>query len=361
MNIIGVCGENGKTTTAHFLHAILQAPKKRAGLLSTILWDAGGTLLPGRPELPEPKLLKTLLTKMDVHPSAAAVIRIPGTDLPRIPLVGAVATDGRIPGRLLESLPSAGFVVVPVAAHVGRTDARVVRYAVDQPAEMTGTILSSTFQGTRFRLEAGSASFVINCRLIGTHNAQNALAAACGAWTMGYDAKDIQNGIQRLCRINGRMHPVSGQQKLRVLVDYARTPEQLAQAGAAARSVTSGRIILVFGAGGETDADTRKALGAVSQMRGDLTIITSTDPRHENPLTIITDIEAGCPNKAKYLIEPDRRAAIKLAVALARAEDTILVLGKGHETMQVMNYGPRPFNDVEVVQEALNNRVRGKA
>ena len=225
-------------------------------------------------------------------------------------------------------------------------------------ADVRARIASCTMRGTDFYLRLGREDVPVRSKLLGEHNVYNMLSAAATAWSMGYDLEPIKAGLENLASIPGRLEAISTGQDFSVLVDYAHTHDALRNVLAFLRPLVSGRILLVFGCGGDRDRGKRCKMGSVAEKMSDLAIVTSDNPRSENPLDIIRDIEKGIVNKSRYLIEPDRRAAIKLAISLARKNDAVLIAGKGHESVQVFKDGTRPFNDSEVAREILIEVVK---
>jgi len=265
--------------------------------------------------------------------------------------------------RLFEMLTEKGIAVLnaddPAGEEYARaTRARVVRYGLSRGAEISAQVESCTLQGMRFLLRLGGEDVPVHSRLVGKHNVYNMLASAACAWSMGYDADQIRTGLEQAPMVPGRLEVVDEGQEFCVLVDYAHTDDALRNVLECLRPLAPGRILLVFGCGGDRDRSKRPAMGRVAEERADLAIVTSDNPRSESPLDIIRDIERGIQNKARYLIEPDRRSAIKLALSLARRGDTVLIAGKGHENQQIFRDGTRPFDDREVARELLRNTVK---
>ena len=202
----------------------------------------------------------------------------------------------------------------------------------------------------------------VRSELRGRFNVANCLAAVVVAEALGIDDAVSARGIADVRGVPGRVEPVDAGQNFLVVVDYAHTPDSILHVLQAARPLTSGRLIVVFGCGGDRDRDKRPLMGAAAAGNADLTVITSDNPRSEDPLAIIGEIEPGAHQGAersgsRYVVEPDRRAAIMLAVGTASDGDTVVIAGKGHEPYQEIATGTVPFDDREVAREAIEARV----
>ena len=186
---------------------------------------------------------------------------------------------------------------------------------------------------------------------------ENVLAAITAARALGIDDEPIRDGIAALSDVPGRMEPVEAGQDFLVVVDYAHTPDSIRSVLRASRPLTSGRLILVFGCGGDRDRAKRSPMGAAATANADLTFITTDNPRSEDPLAIIAEIEPGAEEGGgSFVIEPDRRTAIRSALREAAAGDVVIVAGKGHEAVQELRDGTIPFDDRVVVREELAAR-----
>jgi UDP-N-acetylmuramoyl-L-alanyl-D-glutamate--2,6-diaminopimelate ligase len=231
------------------------------------------------------------------------------------------------------------------------------RYAAVRPLEVT-----STLAGTRGTLEVGGTVVPFQSRLVGAPHVENILAAVATAWALGADVEAITAGIAEVS-VPGRLEQIAGP-GFSVLVDYAHTPDALARSLEVIRPLTSGRVIVVFGCGGDRDRGKRPLMGEAAARLADLVVLTSDNPRTEDPARIIAEIEAGVRAAGltatgtgrRYLVEPDRRAAIALAVGQAREGDIVLVAGKGHEDYQIVGTEKRHLDDRQEVREALAAR-----
>jgi UDP-N-acetylmuramoyl-L-alanyl-D-glutamate--2,6-diaminopimelate ligase len=207
---------------------------------------------------------------------------------------------------------------------------------------------SFTWAGLRMMINLG-----------GRFNVANAVAAASCARALGIDPADIAAGMAAVAGVRGRFEPVNAGQPFTVLIDYAHTPDGLTQALQGAREVTRGRLLVVFGAGGDRDPDKRPLMGAAASDLADVAVVTSDNPRSEDPNAIIDAVVAGVPlddqhGRSKLLVEPDRAAAISMALTMARPGDTVLIAGKGHEPGQEIAGKILPFDDADVARASLH-------
>jgi UDP-N-acetylmuramoyl-L-alanyl-D-glutamate--2,6-diaminopimelate ligase len=223
--------------------------------------------------------------------------------------------------------------------------------------------------GANFRIVSAEGSVHVSTRLPGHFNVSNALAAITAAHTLGVSLEQAAAGLEAAVGVPGRFEPIEEGQDFTVLVDYAHTPEALENVLRSARPLTEGRLISVFGAGGDRDRDKRPRMGRIGAELSDLAIVTSDNPRSEDPEAIIEEILAGIPAEARHprtrsggdagggvQVEPDRRSAIGLALREAGAGDTVLIAGKGHEQGQEFEDGRKiPFDDREVAREHLRS------
>jgi UDP-N-acetylmuramoyl-L-alanyl-D-glutamate--2,6-diaminopimelate ligase len=229
--------------------------------------------------------------------------------------------------------------------------APLVRFGFAEGAEVRAENLTVDHSGSRFT----AAGIEIETPLRGRFNVANALGAVAAGLLLDVDEGRIAEGIRSVAGVPGRFEAVDEGQPFSVLVDYAHTPDSLATALDAARGLTSGRVIVVFGAGGDRDRGKRPLMGRVAVDRADLAIVTSDNPRSEEPLAIIQDVLQGTGLDVE--IDPDRRSAIARAVSLAEAGDVVVIAGKGHEQGQELAGVVTPFDDREVAREALRSRV----
>ena len=215
--------------------------------------------------------------------------------------------------------------------------------------------------GTNLTVKFPSGKMTISSHLLGKPNVYNTLSALAASLALNIQTDTIQQGIAALQGVPGRFERIQNSLGIQIYVDYAHTDDALKNLLETAQDLARGRIILVFGAGGDRDKTKRPRMGAIAGELADLTILTSDNPRTESPSAIISDVEAGLrkTGQKKYIILPDRKEAIKKALSLARKDDMILVAGKGHEDYQILGDKIIPFSDKEVIYEFLKSKGKG--
>jgi UDP-N-acetylmuramoyl-L-alanyl-D-glutamate--2,6-diaminopimelate ligase len=233
---------------------------------------------------------------------------------------------------------------------IERAEVPTVTFGLDKGADLRATDVEVSTSGIAFTV--GHRRF--HSRLRGTFNVYNCLGALAAAHEVGVDDEATKEGLAALSGVPGRLEPVEVGQPFTVLVDYAHTPDSLENVLSAARNLTRGRVIVVFGCGGDRDRGKRPLMGEVSTRLADLSILTSDNPRSEEPEAIIAEIEPGAHRGGgPFVIEPDRRRAIRAALAEARPGDAVLIAGKGHETGQEFGDRTLPFDDRVVAAEEI--------
>jgi UDP-N-acetylmuramoyl-L-alanyl-D-glutamate--2,6-diaminopimelate ligase len=382
LDVVGITGTNGKTTTSCMLRSILAMDGRGAGLVGTLGAWVGARHEPLPNTTPDAVELQRLLARMVDENLQAAVMEVSSHALVqrRVDQVafdvgvftnltpdhldyhGSMDAYGAAKGRLFEMLPHDGTAVLNAADPQSRlyrlaTRARVLQFALNAPADVRADILRLDAEGTLFRLHAPEFGLDarVASRLVGRHNVENALAAAAAALGLGLPAAAIVTGLQGLAAVPGRLEPVECGQGFRVLVDYAHTPDALEQVLDLLRPLTRGRLIVVFGCGGDRDRSKRPLMGRAVAAAADRLFVTSDNPRGEDPQAILDEVFAGIApsDRARAVCEPDRREAIRQACVAARPGDVLLVAGKGHETTQVVGDRVLPFDDREVAREVL--------
>ncbi len=383
LNAVGVTGTNGKTTTTYLLRSIFEAAGEKVGVLGTIGHSIGSRTLPSDNTTPGADTLQKYFAEMVQAGCKSAAMEVSSHALDQDRVRGVRFAAGIFTnltrdhldyhptmehyrdakGKLFELLPRRGVAALnaddPASeVYAALTHAHVVTYGLQARAEISAKVELSTFNGTRLRLRLGTEELVVNTRLIGTHNVYNLLGAAACTWAMGYDLDPIKAGIENLAAVPGRLEPVDAGQDFAVLVDYAHTDDALRNVLRCLRPLARGRLIVVFGCGGDRDRGKRPKMGRVVAELADQAVLTSDNPRSENPMAILSEIAAGVSDKSKYLIEPDRRGAVKLALTLARKDDLVLIAGKGHENYQILGDRRIGFDDRLVAREILGELVK---
>jgi len=379
LGLAGVTGTNGKTTTTWLIRSILQAAACQTGLLGTIEYSDGIDSEPSSLTTPDPAGLARRLAKMVARKTTHAAMELSSHALDQRRTAGtlldaAVITNvtqdhfdyhqnfaayRRSKLRIFEYLKPAGLAVVNVddagsRSCVADAPKRVVTYGLDEPADITAEILAATFYGSQFRLTIGADSIIVDTKLVGRHNISNCLAAAAVAVHFGIDLPTIARGIRSLAAVPGRLEQVDLGQPFPVFVDYAHTEDALRNCLASLRPITTGRVICVFGAGGDRDKLKRPLLGRAAS-EADLPVVTSDNPRSEAPESIVADILGGFTGRRQPYVEIDRERAIRWAIQHAGPSDTVLIAGKGHETEQIIGSQRLHFDDREVARACLED------
>jgi UDP-N-acetylmuramoyl-L-alanyl-D-glutamate--2,6-diaminopimelate ligase len=369
MTLVAVTGTNGKTTTTHLLEAIFTAAGWRAASIGT---------LSGARTTPEAPVLQATLAgfrdegrvavAMEVSSHALVQHRVDGTWFaaavftnltqdhldyhatmedyfqakarlfePGRAAMAVVNADDPWGGRLLEQLQSPA---------VGGSRRPVVPFSLDDLEDLT-----ISPDGSRFRWRGAD----VRLHLGGRFNVRNALAAATAAAALGIDLPAIVAGLEHVAAVRGRFEPVRAGQPFTVLVDYAHTPDGLEQALTSARELvgSNGRLIVVFGAGGDRDRAKRPLMGSVASRLADLAVLTSDNPRSEDPDAIIKEVASGSNAEGQLEVEVDRKTAIGQALAAAKPQDVVVIAGKGHELVQEIGGQAVAFDDAAVAHEAL--------
>ncbi len=397
LTLVGVTGTNGKTTTTYLLEAIWRAAGHRPGVLGTIAYRFDGTSRPAPLTTPEAPDLQNLLAAMreagtthvamEVSSHALAQERVAGcrfdaavfTNLTRdhLDFHGDLESYYAAKARLFrEYLPASGkpdaVAVVNVDDAAGarlasRLHTRCVPVGRSGEAIVRPLDVETTLAGTHGALDLGGVRMAFRCRLVGAPQVENILGAAAAAWALGASPDAIAAGLAAAEPPPGRLEQMVGPGFM-VVVDYAHSPDALARVLDVLRPLAAGALITVFGCGGDRDRGKRPLMGEAAARRSDVLVLTSDNPRTEDPTRILADIEegvraGGMPRVARpvpgvhgYLIEPDRPAAIELAVDLARPGDIVLVAGKGHEDYQIIGSEKRHLDDREEVRRALGRR-----
>ena len=386
MRVVGITGTNGKTTTAYLVRAILEAAGIKSGLMGTVSYRIGDREVEASrttPEAPEVQgFLREMLDEacgacvMEVSSHALALRRVDGlrfaagifTNLTRdhLDFHGSMESYFTAKRRLFEMLPPTAPAVVNIDDPRGGLLAEIsgtpVTYAIGKTADVTPGPLSFTLEGLKFDVRTPQGVVPVTSTLVGRPNVYNILAAAGVTAAMGIPLDAIQKGIARLKGVPGRFEVVSRpKDDITVIVDYAHTDDALRNLLETARPMATRRLITVFGAGGDRDRTKRPLMGMVAARLSDVVVITSDNPRGEDPAQIIEEVMRGAEPEARQsnahaLTVVDRRDAIRRAVAEAAAGDVVLIAGKGHEKTQTIGGTTFPFDDVAEAREALGTR-----
>jgi UDP-N-acetylmuramoyl-L-alanyl-D-glutamate--2,6-diaminopimelate ligase len=428
---LAVTGTNGKTTTAYLVRSVMQTAGHKCGLIGTIIYDTGSAICQASLTTPDSLAIAEAQQQMVNAGAKYMVIEASSHALSQNRLAGIefkAAAFTNLTGdhldyhktkesylaaktRLFSGLsPNATAVLnkqSPEARHIAeKTKAKVLWYAVDEPADISAHIESMDINGTTFALQYSRQSSIVNCQssivntpLLGRHNVSNHLAAAGLCLAAGLDVETIAAGLSALKGVPGRLEKVeySGVREQgagirnqvasderramsHVLIDYAHTDDALKNVLTTLKPLCKGRLIVVFGCGGDRDRTKRPRMARVAEQLADVVIVTSDNPRTEKPQAIIDEIVAGFETtdyrgltqirneqhlwsksvrtparreSKSVVIEPDRRKAIELAITAAGKDDILLIAGKGHETYQIIGTQKFAFSDKQVALECL--------
>ena len=374
LQVAGVTGTNGKTTTAFVLASVLAAAGRRPGLLGTVESRIGGERRPAVRTTPEAiDLQRAFRAMLDAGDSSCAmeatshgveqkrllgvrfaVLVFTNLTQDHLDFHGTMERYFDAKRRLFTDADPAPVAVVNADDEYGRrladellrSGAALVTFGLTEEADVPAHGLEVTASGIRF----SSDGLEVRSRLRGRFNAENLLGVIAAARVLEVDDASISEGIAAVGGVPGRLEPVDEGQPFTVLVDYAHTPDSLANVLRSAREVAANRLICVFGCGGDRDRGKRPLMGRLAHELADIAIVTSDNPRSEDPLAIIDEIVAGAGDLA---VEPDRRAAIAQAIELAEPGDVVVIAGKGHEQGQEIAGRTLPFDDREVARENL--------
>jgi UDP-N-acetylmuramoyl-L-alanyl-D-glutamate--2,6-diaminopimelate ligase len=387
MNVVGITGTNGKTTTAYLVASIFEAAGVTCGLLGTVGYRIGTEMRPATRTTPEAPDVQALLAEMvangcgacamEVSSHALSLGRVEGmrfaaavfTNLTRDHLDFHADMEDYFQAKrhLFELLPRDRPAIInaddPRAAALVETAGQSITYGIARTADVVPGTLSYSLEGLAFQVTTPRGPLNVRSALVGRPNVYNILAAAATGVALDLPAEAIEAGIATLDRVPGRFQLVSrSDDDISVVVDYAHTDDALRNLLETARPLSQGRLITVFGCGGDRDRTKRPLMGAVAGRLSDVILITSDNPRGEDPARIIEEIQLGITpdtrrNPAqRTLAIVDRRQAIEQAVDLASPGDLVLIAGKGHEKYQTIGSQTLPFDDVEVARAALTRR-----
>ncbi|MFP3389644.1 UDP-N-acetylmuramoyl-L-alanyl-D-glutamate--2,6-diaminopimelate ligase [Brevibacillus sp. SIMBA_040] len=386
LKVIGVTGTNGKTTTTHLIDKILRDQRKQTGLIGTIHMRIGDVTEEVKNTTPDACDLQRSFRRMcdvntdyaiiEVSSHALELGRVRGCNIHTAvftnltqdhldyhktmdnyryakSLLFSQLGNTYDPDRIKTAVLNADDAASELYATV--TSARVITYGIDRAADVRATDIEITSKGTSFTAHTFAGSVRFKLRMMGKFNVYNALAAIAVTLAEGIKLEEIKASLEAVAGVNGRFEAVEAGQPFAVLVDYSHTPDSLENALMTIKEFAKGRIFCVVGCGGDRDRTKRPIMAQIATKYADMTVLTSDNPRSEEPQAIIEDMLAGLTavSKDSYTSVVDRREAISHAVSLAKAEDVILIAGKGHETYQIIKSEVLPFDDREVAREAI--------
>ncbi len=382
LQVVGVTGTNGKTTTAFMMKSIWEAAGTMTGLMGTVQYEIGERVIPASRTTPESVEIQEMMRQMlqagcgavsmEVSSHALEQHRVDEVDFDvavftnlsqdHLDYHGTMENYFAAKSQLFRHLSRRekdGVAVVNVDDSYGRRlvdslggENAVLTYGVSDAAAIGAREIQVTRLGTTFFVRAPQASFPVTLPLLGRYNVHNALGAIAAALAMRLPVEAIQQGLRGLRPVPGRLERVPVSDPVDVYVDYAHTPAALRNVLLTVGELTRGRLIVVFGCGGDRDKGKRQPMGAAAAELADFAIVTSDNPRTENPADILQQVQTGFAADAKnFMVIEDRREAIERALDIAREGDTVLIAGKGHEAYQEFADTVVPFHDRQVVEE----------
>ena len=386
LHLIGITGTNGKTTTTYLVESILKAADVPAAAFGTIEYRGPGFSFPAERTTAEAPELEKLFRQvvdagwkyavMEVSSHAIAMKRVQAllfeiavfTNLSRdhLDFHGDMESYFGTKKQLFEGLNGIRPRVMVLNSDDPRYEelrsidpSRVLTYGMQVTSDICSLRHRFGWDGTEALYKTTSGELEVRTSLMGKPNLLNIGAAIGVGIALGLPLNAIGRGIEQLRSVSGRFEPINEGQPFRVIVDYAHTDDALEKLLRSARDITTGKLILVFGCGGERDRTKRPAMGKVAALESDYSILTSDNPRGEDPTEIIQEIEKGMPG-GRHDVIMDRREAIRAALLEAKEGDTVVIAGKGHETYQTIGTTSHPFDDRVVARELLHELVVGR-
>lgn len=384
LKLIGITGTNGKTTTTYLINSILEHAKKSSSIIGTISIKLGDKEIAASRTTPESidlqQLFKEILDQgidysiMEVSSHALELGRVDASIF-EVGIFTNLTQDHldfhknfenyrNAKKKLLYKTTRGNIINIDdhhgrvIAEEIKKLDTPLITYGIDNSADIMAENIEIDARGIRFTLVTPEYRIDIQNKIPGKFSVYNCLAAASAAYVLGIDKNIIREGILSQSNVPGRSEVVDIDKPYTVVVDYAHTPDGLDNILKSIRQYVKGRIITVFGCGGDRDAEKRPLMGESAGKLSDYCIITSDNPRSEEPMSIIKQVEKGIRNTAcDYICIENRKDAIKYALTVAEKDDVILLAGKGHETYQVLKDGTIPFDEREIVRELIREEV----
>lgn len=380
MSLIGITGTNGKTTTSYIIKAILEGSGKKVGLIGTIKYIIGSTEFDARFTTPEAIEYQRLLKEMrdegceyvvsEVSSHALAQKRVDAvrfisavfTNLTRDHLDFHKSMESYLAAKkrlFTDLLDVSGTAVInsddPVSREIIRdTRGRIMTYGIHNPADVMAKDIVQDFRGVRFTVSHGGPEYGISTRLIGIPNVYNLLAAIATAHSLGIPRDIIVRAVAGMAPVIGRFESITSRDGVLFIIDYAHTPDALENLLATVEGLPHRQVITVFGCGGNRDRGKRPLMGRIASEKSDFVVITSDNPRFEDPDEIIKDITMGIAG-GNFIAVTDRQEAVKEAVKRSGRGDIVVLAGKGHETYQEIKGKRHHMDDRELVQDALRS------
>ena len=377
LKVVGITGTNGKTTITYLIEAIAKESGSDCGVIGTINYRFKGKKIVAKNTTPGAVELQGLLAKMHAQRIKYCAMEVSSHALDQERVLGinfrqAIFTNLTqdhldyhknlenyflTKAKLFRALPASGTAILnnddAYSHRIKRMiRARSISYGIINKSTVMAKHIDYNLEGTNFTLVAPGINIKVKTRLIGQHNIYNILAAISWAISENLHLTKIKSAIEKLKFVPGRLERLYCKKGCNVFVDYAHTPDALSNVISALRPLVAGKIIVIFGCGGQRDKLKRPKMGKIVTLLADYAIITSDNPRSENPLSIIRDIRKGI-DKFNYCVVPDRFKAIKAGLALIKNEDCLVIAGKGHEDYQVLKNRVLHFSDQEAVEKCL--------
>ncbi|MFA5422880.1 MAG: UDP-N-acetylmuramoyl-L-alanyl-D-glutamate--2,6-diaminopimelate ligase [Phycisphaerae bacterium] len=381
---LAVTGTNGKTTVAFLVRSVFQNAGFKCGLIGTVIYDTGSKVIEAPLTTPDCLTIadaqkqmvasgaKYMVIEASSHAlhqdrlaaidfKAAAFTNLTGDHLDYHKTESAYL-DAKT--KLFEKLSPDAFAILnssaPHSSQIAkRTKAKILYYGIDSDTDITAHIESMTIEGTRFNLSYAAQTRSVATPLVGLYNISNHLAAAGLCLAAGLDLQTVANGLSSLKNVPGRLEKVDADCDFTILIDYAHTDDALRNVLSTLKPLCKGRLIVLFGCGGDRDRTKRPRMAAVAEQLADLVIVTSDNPRTEPPEFIIGEIMTGFenPTAEKIYVELERSEAIRYAISIAQKNDILLIAGKGHENYQIIGKEKIPFSDKEIAADCLKEKV----
>lgn len=379
IKVIGITGTNGKTTITYLLEALLKEAGFQAAVIGTVNYRFKNKIIPAENTTPGPLKIQSMLSEMVKNGVDYAALEVSSHALEQgrvgeidfhsgifsnltqdhLDYHKTIKNYFRAKSKLFRELSPKAFAVInnddPYSVNLKKiTPAGIITYGINKRADLTARDIQFGVKYTRFTLSMAEKKIKFKVRLIGRHNIYNMLAAISWGIKEGISLNVIASGLEKFSLVPGRLERIDSQKGFSIFVDYAHTDDALKNVLGALRQLSPARILAVFGCGGDRDRSKRPKMGEVVSALADFSVITNDNPRSENPLAIIKDVESGI-RKKNYLVIPDRRKAIEKILQLAQKGDIVLVAGKGHENYQILGDKVMHFDDREEVKECLKS------
>lgn len=379
INLIGITGTNGKTTVSYLIKSILEASGEKTGLMGTISYAIEDESVDAPLTTPESLEIQRFLYKTRSKGARFAVMEVSSHALKQnrtfgLAFSGAVFTnlsrdhldyhksmedyrDTKL--KLFRQVdPDSGFIVIndddPVSDIIRKTiNTHCIGYSVNKKSDIYPLSSEVSFNGTNITAQTPVGEITIHSKLVGGFNIYNILASIGTGIGLNINTETIKKGIENVEGVQGRAETIECGQKFKIIIDYSHSPDSVRNILSAVKPLTVGKVIAVLGCGGDRDEGKRPLMGSIVSEYADIPVITSDNPRTEDPIKIIDGMIEGIERKEKIIILPDRKEAIIKALSIAGDNDTVLILGKGHENYQIIGRKKIHFSDREIASEYL--------